>query len=598
MEGPLRMATELTSDQATGRSEPDGEPGGPAPAGRRLRAIMGRLAQAEDALLLSHQPPPDIALTNREEHPALTARSVAFVVALLLSGLAGGLLIAATAPQWWLAPNGWRMTLPGLLPGVGASSLYFGVLFLVGVVLMGLAWLGLLAHTGRRLGTARSRRWVVVAAALVWSLPFLASLPQLSTDVYAYGAQGYAATQGLDPSAVGIDQLPRDSCVFDTRCYWSSTDSIWRRDPAPYGPVGVAVAELAVIGTGYNTYLTVFAFRAFAVLGVILGGIGVYQIARRRRVDDAMALAIAVANPVVVLHLVGGAHNDALMMGLLLIGLAQWERGRRVLAVTLVTLAVCVKLPAVLALGYLAWNWWGEQRDDDTRRRLRGSAVVGGLSVLEVALLCVGVGIGLGWLTALSSTNKVTSTFSFFTKAGFVSSDLLDAIGVNHDPAVVTGIFRYVGLAIAAVIMAAVLRRSPQIGVSKSTGIALLALMLLAPVVWPWYLPVTFALLAAVGVRRFRPTLIVLVLASSLLVWPSSVQSIDTLTRYQHWLGLLVVCTIAACCVGAQYLARATERRRLGGLKVPSIEAVLITSAGAAPEPAGVGTSAGAARGG
>ena len=39
--------------------------------------------------------------------------------------------------------------------------------------------------------------------------------------------------------------------------------------------------------------------------GVIMAGIGVYQIARRRNVDEAMALALAVANPVVVIHLIG-----------------------------------------------------------------------------------------------------------------------------------------------------------------------------------------------------------------------------------------------------------------------------------------------------
>jgi hypothetical protein len=48
--------------------------------------------------------------------------------------------------------------------------------------------------------------------------------------------------------------------------------------------------------------------------------------------------------------------------------------------------------------------------------------------------------------------------------------------------------------------------------------------------------------------------------------------------------------------VGAQYLARATERRREAGFKVPTIEAVLITSAGAAPAPA-VAAAAPAAEG-
>jgi hypothetical protein len=282
------------------------------------------------------------------------------------------------------------------------------------------------------------------------------------------------------------------------------------------------------------------------------------------------------------------------MMGLLLLGLASWERGRKIASVVLIVLAVCVKLPAILALGYVAWNWWGEHRDDDWVTRVKGSAIVGALATALIGVLCLGVGIRLGWLTALSSTNKVTSTFSFFTKAGFVTSQMLEAVGVHQDPVqpLTLVVFRYVGLALAAVVMVAVLRRSPRIGVTKSTGIALLALMLLAPVVWPWYLPVAFALLASVGVRRYRHTLIVLVVASSLLVWPTSVQSVETLANYQHWLGLLVVCIIAGCCVGAQYLARASERRREGGFKVPTIEAVLITSSVATPEPVAAAASA------
>jgi hypothetical protein len=574
------MATDMTSGQAIGTTNRDRSDDDVAPSGwhDRLQLLVRRLTLADDDPASPPTSVPSVPPPPVFDGGAVSVRSAILLGVCLVAGVMGGLVIVATAPQWWLAPQGWRPTIPGLLPGVNGSSLYFGSLFLIGVLLMAGGWLGLLGHTGRRLGSGRSRLRLVIAATALWALPFLPALPQLSTDVYAYGAQGFAATQGWDPSAVGVDVLPRDSCLFESRCYWSSTDSIWRSDPAPYGPVGVAVAQAAVVATGYNTYLTTYAFRFVSIFGVVLAGVGVYQIARRRRVDEAMALAIAVANPVVMLHLIGGAHNDALMMGLLLVGLASWERGRKLLAVVLVTLAVCVKLPAVLALGYLAWNWWGEHRKDQVTRRLGGGLIVGGMTAGLVGILCLAVGIRLGWLTALSSTNKVTSTFSFFTKAGFVTSDLLAGIGIDNED-LVTTIFRFTGLAIAAVIMVVVLHHSPRLGVTRSTGIALLALMLLAPVIWPWYLPVAFAVLASVGIRRYRPTLIVLIIASSLLVWPSSVQSVETLNRYQHWLGLLVVLVIAACCAGAQYLARAAERRRLEGGRVPTIEAVLITPA-------------------
>jgi alpha-1,6-mannosyltransferase len=562
----------------------------------RLGTTIARLTMADDDVLEAGPTADPVPAAITEPASELSTGAKALVAGSLLAGVLGGLVVAGSAPVWHLAPNGWRFTLPGILPGVGASSLYFGALFLFGVLLLAAGWLGLLTFTSRRMGPPRWRLPIVIGAAVLWSLPFLAALPQLSTDVYAYGAQGYAANKGFDPSAVGVNVLPRDSCSsgFDITCYWSSTDSIWRNDPAPYGPVGVAVAEFAVVATAYNTYWTVFAFRAFAILGVVLAGIAVFQIARRRGVDEPMALAIAIANPVVVLHLVGGAHNDALMMGLLLLGLASWEKGRKLLAVLLITLAMCVKLPAVIGLGYLAWNWWGERRSVDGRERAKGIAIVGGLAAGIIGVLCLVVGIRLGWVTALTSTSKVTSTFSFFTKSGYVTGGLLKGAGVVGDAGVVVNVFRYVGLALALVIMVNVLRRSSALGVTKSTGVALLALMLLAPVVWPWYLPVAFAILAAVGVRRYRPTLIVLIIASSLVVWPSSVQSIEAFVDYEHWLGLGVVLLIAGCCVGAQYLARASERRGQRGLRVPTIEAVLITPSTAAPVADAVPATAGA----
>ena len=51
-----------------------------------------------------------------------------------------------------------------------------------------------------------------------------------------------------------------------------------------------------------------------------------------------------------LLHLVGGAHNDAMMLGLLVAGLAAALRRPPVLGAVLVTLAALVKAPAALGL--------------------------------------------------------------------------------------------------------------------------------------------------------------------------------------------------------------------------------------------------------
>jgi alpha-1,6-mannosyltransferase len=298
----------------------------------------------------------------------------------------------------------------------------------------------------------------------------------------------------------------------------------------------------------------------------------------------------------VLLHLIGGAHHDAMMMGFLLLGLAAWERSRKWLAVVLITLAVCIKLPAVIALAFLAWNWKG--RDAATKDRLLAFPVIGAVAGAIIAVGCVLVGIGLGWITALGSTGKIYSTFAGFTKVGFVLSDMFNAVHLHNDPVMMATIFRLIGLAVAAALMVWALLRSPQWGVSKAVGFSLLALMLCSPVVWPWYLPTGFAVLAAVGVKRYRPTMIVLIISSSFLVFPTSVNAVDTLEPYQHWLGLLVILTIAACCVGAQVLARRFEDRARRGLPVPRIEDVLISPATVPAARAATATAAnaGAAR--
>lgn len=493
--------------------------------------------------------------TGSERGARASWRSSVLVAMATLVGLAGSLVLAGTAPVYYLAPPGsWRLTVPGLLsPG---DPMYSAVTFVGGVLLLCLGWVGLIGHMRRQRESERRRLVWVLAAAILWSIPLLLGPIQLSTDVYSYNAQGALADLGLDPTSVGPNALPNHLSNES----WRAADPIWRDAPAPYGPVAIGLAEANVVVTGYDAANAAFGFRALAVAGVVLTGVGVYLIARKRRVSPPLALALAVANPVVLIHLVGGAHNDALMMGLLVVGLAAFERSRKILAVVLVTLAIGVKLPAIIALAFIAWNW--SAPDAPWKRRVRDFAVVGAIAAGILAALSVIVGIGIGWILALQNTGKITSTFAVFTKAGFLLSDLLNAVGLEVDPMSVVGVVRLLGLLTSAVVILVLMVKSPKIGVSKAVGLSLLVFVICSPVVWPWYLPAAFALLAAAGLRTYRPSLIVLVVSSSLLVWPTSVTSVPTLTAYQHWLGFGVAVLIAVACLAAQYLSTRVERYR------------------------------------
>jgi alpha-1,6-mannosyltransferase len=196
------------------------------------------------------------------------------------------------------------------------------------------------------------------------------------------------------------------------------------------------------------------------------------------------------------------------------------------------------------------------------RRRILTTAAVVASAILTIAVGCVLMGMGPGWLTALTSTGKVNDTYSPTTKLGFSISEILGAIGIDVDGATLTAGVRALGLMAIVVLALIVMLRSPRIGVVRATGIMLVAYVLLGPVIWPWYLAAGFALLAACGLGRYQPACLVVCLAASWFVWPTSVVSIQEFGGgYQHLRGLGVVLLVVALAWAAQRFASRWERR-------------------------------------
>ena len=453
--------------------------------------------------------------------------------------------------MWYLARPSWRLTVPGIPhPGTPAQAT---ATFLIGLVLLGLGWLGLVYRAGRP-GNPRRRLLMVVAVTAIWAVPVSLGPPLLSNDVYAYVAHGEMISRGIDPSAHGVAAIGRND-------WTAGVDPVWRNDAAPYGPVAVATSESVVAVSGHDAARSVWIYRGVVLLALIAAGVGVALIATGAGVSPAVALAIGLANPVVLLHLVGGIHNDALMLALLSLGLAAAQRRRRYLAVVLLGLATAVKLPAAIGLVYLGWTWPGLIAP--FRRRVLTTAAVLASVAAGIAVLCLLVGIGPGWLTALKSTGKISDTYSPSTKLGYSLGEILHGIGIHADGATLAAGVRLLGLAATAVLGLVVMLRSPRLGVVKATGIMLVAYVLLGPVIWPWYLPAGFALLAALGLGRAKPSYLVVCIAVSWFVWPTSVVSIGGFGgSYQNVRGLGVVLFVAGLAWAAQRFSTRWERRR------------------------------------
>src|SRR5947199_5730039 len=181
-----------------------------------------------------------------------------------------------------------------------------------GAVMMALAWLML----GRfALGDRRMTRSQLDRTLLLWVLPLLIAPPMYSRDVYSYLAQSEISLQGLNPYRVG----PAPGLGLD-HVFTLSVPNVWRDTPAPYGPLFLWVGQGISALTGENIVAAVLCHRLVVLLGVGLIVWATPRLARRCGVAEVTALWLGAANPLLIMHLVAGIHNEAPMMGLMLTG--------------------------------------------------------------------------------------------------------------------------------------------------------------------------------------------------------------------------------------------------------------------------------------
>ncbi|MCU1589820.1 MAG: hypothetical protein JWP11_1076 [Frankiales bacterium] len=369
----------------------------------------------------------------------------------------------------------------GWLHASSSGRLLAGVLSGLGVVILLLAWW--------RVRGAPPRD--VLLCAGIWCVPLLVTPPLFSRDVYAYAGQAHLVAVGIDPYTHG----PADAAGPLA----SEVDDVWAHARSPYGPVFLRVASWLV--PGQHVIAAVLLLRLLAVVGLALLAWALLRLAA----EPSRALWLGVANPLVLLHGVGGAHNDTLMAGLLAAGLAVAASGGLAAGAALVTVAALVKLPAVAALAFLPFLRPGS--------RVRGFAVVGAVAAVTAVGLTLATRLGWGWLHTLGAGNARRSLLSVSTGVGVLASNAVGsgAVGVAHAG----------GLLLAAALGLLLLLRVERVGPLRALGLTLLAVVVLGPVVQPWYLLWALAVLAAVAGARLTLGLAAASAVLCLLILPS-----------------------------------------------------------------------------
>jgi alpha-1,6-mannosyltransferase len=441
-----------------------------------------------------------------------------------------------------------------------------------GAVMMALAWLML----GRfALGDRRMSRSQLDRTLVLWILPLLIAPPMYSRDVYSYLAQSEISRLGLDPYRVG----PAPGLGLD-HVFTLTVPTLWRDTPAPYGPLFLWIGRGISAITGENIVEAVLCHRVVVLVGVGLIVWATPRLARRCGVAEVSAMWLGAANPLLIMHLVAGIHNEALMLGLMLTGTefalrgvdatrrlvpkpVRWPRSRAdlepwtplamlFLGAVLIALSSQVKLPSLLALGFvaiaLARRWGGS-----VRSMIGAGGLLGVISLAVMAAVGWASGLGFGWIYTLGTANVVRSWMSPPTLLALGTGQVGILLGLGDHTTSVLALTRAIGVLIIAVVVSwlliAVLRgRLHPVG---GLGVALGATVLLFPVVQPWYLLWAIIPLATWATRpRFRTATIAVTLVVGIF---GPTANGDRFTLFQIVLATAASTLIIAILIGLTY---------------------------------------------
>ncbi len=261
--------------------------------------------------------------------------------------------------------------------------------------------------------------------------------------------------------------------------------------------------------SGHQILADLILLRLLEVAGIALVVAATPTLARSLKRDPAHAVLIGVGSPLVLLSLVAGSHNDALMVGLLMAGLAVAKRFGTVPGVILCALAAGVKSPAALGVLFLGWVWAGPAAS--TRRRIGHTVGAGLIALATMEVMSLVSGTGWGWVR---TTTTADASFTGVTPVNMVAravSIVSHVLQVPISTMDARPVFSVLGLLVAVYVgYRLLLMRSPQDGVVRCLGLTLLVLALLGPIVWAWYVTWGVIVLAPAVTGRLRSALIVI----------------------------------------------------------------------------------------
>lgn len=370
------------------------------------------------------------------------------------------------------------------------------VLLVAGAALLSWVWWRLRPHD--------AQPWVRRPGLLVavWAVPLLLTPPMLTGDPVLYADTGWIQLQGLNPYTTGLTEAGGP--------YAASVDPLWAGNGVAYPPLSLLVNRWVVALAGADPYWGFIAMRIPAIAGVALIALLIPRVvaALNPQADpseldvlDARARWWALVNPLLVVHFIGGAHNDALMAGVSLLAVWVAVRWRTpwvhwLVAPALVGVAMALKQQAgltVLAVAGLPVLDALGRTPLPRRLWLLGVRTAGVTAVAVATFVAVSLasGLGFGWTGWLNLMGAAGTPAPFWLLQE-LGGRALDALGADSSGwRLVIGLGS--NLVLLGVLAWVVLRWSDR--PFQAVGWGSLAVAVLGQSMHPWYVPWSLAFL-------------------------------------------------------------------------------------------------------
>jgi alpha-1,6-mannosyltransferase len=309
----------------------------------------------------------------------------------------GSKLVNATSggsPDWLLGPL--RFAGLGAAHGRLAGPLFYAAL-----------WVALILYALVLRGAGGLPVRGAIAAIVAMHVVFLLAPPLLSHDVFSYIAYArLGAANHLNPYTHAPIDIPYDP---------GFTHSGSIHAVSAYGPVFTLLTyPLSPLGVP-TAFWILKAVAAVASLGIVAL---VWRLAERLAHDPLPAALAVGLNPLVLVHVVGGAHNEALTVLITMIGVALWLGTRKTAGVAVATAAAGIKASAGLVVPFLVAG---------DRLRARRAVVAALITLCGLALIGLGAfgAHALDAFSLISSNQNRTSRFSLPYKTAQLLGALL-----------------------------------------------------------------------------------------------------------------------------------------------------------------------------